>query len=369
MATREVIELEDGSRRYKYKIRRRLPDGRILTRVKQFSTDNAGKRWSRRLEAQIDAGTIVREPENPRQRVGNLIERYRRDGVPSYGPKEQKRRRTRLSWWEKHLKTVRLAALRRSHLLELIPLLERAEGTPSGRPLTAATRRRYIAAIQHVLSVAIHWAWLETSPATRLARLGKDQEPPGRVRFLSDTERDHLLEICAQQPECRLAPLVKLAILTGCRQGEWMGLRWGDIEGQRRQLALVGDDGTRRTKNREGRSIALTQSAVAVLKQLHRDRNPDSNLVFANRHGKATFPRDAFDKAVREAEIENFRFHDLRHTFARYLLMSGASLAELAEALGHKTLSMVKRYAHLSRSHAASVVDRMEARLEGGGFG
>jgi site-specific recombinase XerD len=67
--------------------------------------------------------------------------------------------------------------------------------------------------------------------------------------------------------------------------------------------------------------------------------------------------------------VENFRFHDLRHTFASYLLMSGASLAELAEALGHRTLAMVKRYAHLSRAHAATVVERMDTRLQEGGFG
>jgi integrase len=91
--------------------------------------------------------------------------------------------------------------------------------------------------------------------------------------------------------------------------------------------------------------------------------------VFVSRNGCATVPRAAFDHALKAAEIEDFRFHDLRQTFASYLLMSGASLAELAETLGHRILAMVKRYARPSCSHALSVVDRMDARLTDRGFG
>ena len=141
------------------------------------------------------------------------------------------------------------------------------------------------------------------------------------------------------------------------------------MDWQRRQIALPGDDGKQRTKNRQGRSVALTASAVELLRELAKLRRVDTDLVFANKAGKAIFPRRAFNRAIKAAELADFRFHDLRHTFASYLLMSGASLAELAEALGHKTLAMVKRYAHLSRSHAASVVNRMEQRLNDGGFG
>lgn len=75
--------------------------------------------------------------------------------------------------------------------------------------------------------------------------------------------------------------------------------------------------------------------------------------------------RNAFLLALKRAEIEDFRWHDLRHSAASYLAMGGASLAEIAEILGHKTLEMVKRYAHLSPAHTASVVERMNARIFG----
>ena len=70
--------------------------------------------------------------------------------------------------------------------------------------------------------------------------------------------------------------------------------------------------------------------------------------------------------AGRSAAIENFRFHDLRHSAASYLAMGGASLAEIAEILGHKTLQMVKRYSHLSNAHVSSVVSKMNEQIFGG---
>ena len=88
--------------------------------------------------------------------------------------------------------------------------------------------------------------------------------------------------------------------------------------------------------------------------------------VFPNAQRKRFFRfREAFDNAVRRASITDFRFHDLRHTAASYLAMSGASLAEIAEVLGHKTLAMVKRYAHLSEAHTRGVVERMNRAVFG----
>jgi site-specific recombinase XerD len=95
-------------------------------------------------------------------------------------------------------------------------------------------------------------------------------------------------------------------------------------------------------------------------------RRIDTQLVFPDRTGtKPLSIREAWKHAVQHAEISDFRFHDLRHSAASYLVMSGASLAEIAEILGHKTLSMVKRYAHLSEAHTARVVARMNAAIFG----
>ena len=93
---------------------------------------------------------------------------------------------------------------------------------------------------------------------------------------------------------------------------------------------------------------------------------PDTGLVFPCRHGRTPVCiRKPWERALTEAGIEDFRFHDLRHSSASYLAMSGATLADIAAVLGHKTLAMVKRYAHLSDEHVGRVVARMNESIFG----
>jgi site-specific recombinase XerD len=95
---------------------------------------------------------------------------------------------------------------------------------------------------------------------------------------------------------------------------------------------------------------------------------PNTKLVFPNTTGtKPLGIRNAWLNAVQRAGLVDCRFHDLRHSAASYLAMNGASLAEIAEVLGHKSLSMVKRYAHLSEAHTAGVVARMNSAIFGNG--
>ena len=134
-----------------------------------------------------------------------------------------------------------------------------------------------------------------------------------------------------------------------------MHLRWRDIDLDR-GLAILHD-----TKNGERRSLPLEGEALRLLQDRSVGRDPDEP-AFGGRRGAVTFPKTRWDEAVTKAGIENFRFHDLRHTAASYLAMSGATLAEIAEILGHKTLAMVKRYAHLSDRHTSRVVARMNEK-------
>ena len=116
----------------------------------------------------------------------------------------------------------------------------------------------------------------------------------------------------------------------------------------------------RKTKNQHSRTIPLSEAAVIRLRNLSKVRRIDSEFVFPSLDG--TRPKNiraGWDKAVKAAAIKDFRFHDLRHTAASYLAMSGASPSELAAILGHRTLLMVSRYAHVAEQHTAGVVNRM----------
>jgi integrase len=139
-----------------------------------------------------------------------------------------------------------------------------------------------------------------------------------------------------------------------------LSLRWPDVDLKRGTLTF------HQTKNGERRAVPLTGQALALMGQHAKVRRLDTMLVFPNATGKRPVGiREAFEGAVERAGIVDFRFHDLRHTFASYLAMNGASLLEIAEVLGHKTLAMVKRYAHLCEAHTRGVVERMNRAVFG----
>ena len=200
-------------------------------------------------------------------------------------------------------------------------------------------------------------------------RLGAGQPLPqgplshgraGRVRVLSEAERLRLLVACQTSRTPASYPLVLLALTTAARKNELRWLRWRDVHLERGTLTCV------RTKNGDTRTVPVVGVALQVLRQWHVreripecDREPDA-LVFPRPDSKGPVCLlCAWPAAVRRAGITDFHFHDLRHCAASYLAMSGASIVELAEILGHKQLNMVKRYTHLSPHHTAQVLTRM----------
>ena len=215
-----------------------------------------------------------------------------------------------------------------------------------------------MAALSHAFTIAIReWGWLEESP---MRKVSKPQEPRGRVRFLSDDERERLLAACRTSYNPYLYIAVVLSLSTGARKMEILGLCWRDVDFQRQTITL------HHTKNGERRVLPLKGHALELTQQYFNERNMGSDFVFPSRNGKNPFDlRRAWTSALKESNIPNFRWHDLRHTAASYFAMNGATLAEIAEILGHKTLAMVKRYAHLSEAHTAGVVEKMNEQIFG----
>ena len=199
-------------------------------------------------------------------------------------------------------------------------------------------------------------AGLDDSPMRKVTKL---KEPRGSVRFLSDEERQRLLAACQVSKNTSLYTIVVLALATGGRQQELLTLCWPDVDLKRGAVTF------HHTKNGERRALPLTGHALALMRQHAQVRHLDTALVFPSTSTKRRRIRDAWEYAIERANIADFRFHDLRHTFASYLAMNGASLLEIAEALGHKSLAMVKRYAHLTEAHTRGVVERMNRAVFG----
>jgi integrase len=240
---------------------------------------------------------------------------------------------------------------------------------------SGATINRYLATLSHMLNIAKkEWRLIDRNPVSDIS---KKKESRGRTRFLSEAERDKLLEACAKSDWPLLHPLVMLAITSGARRGELINLKWDDIDLRVRETTVDARTGEklpglgrailRDTKNGESRSLPLVGKALEVLRELKLKGSAKSEYVFPNPSGHPG-PFENFDhrwdEALTAAGIEGFRFHDLRHTCASYLAANGASLLEIADVLGHKTLAMVRRYSHLTQSHKVSVIERM-AKAQG----
>ncbi len=339
-----------------WRVRVRVANARVQTASFRRKTD--ATKWAGKVENALRDGQHLPDRQERQRTLAVAIARYREVILPQYSAVERKKRDAKLGWWERQLGSRNLRELSTGDISLALERLaagglsaERAGRTGGSFRLPGpATQRDYLGTIRHVLSVAREWEWVADNPT---ARVRKPREPRGRLRFLSAEERDRLLAACRASDNPLLYPWVALALGTGAREGELLNLRWADIDlGRGRAIA-------QETKNDDRRALVLTGQALEVLRDLSRVRRIDTDLVFAGRAGTALFPRKAWNRALREAELADFRFHDLRHTFASYLAMSGATLAELAEALGHKTLAMVKRYAHLSEQHTSGVVERM----------
>ncbi len=270
-----------------------------------------------------------------------------------------------LSWWKSELGAYRLFDITPSLIVKHRNNLV---GTKNkyGREIGATTANRYTQALGHVFTVAMNeWEWVNINP---IRKISKYKESRGRVRFLSDEERGALLSACAESDNPHLYLVVVIALSTGARKMEILGLQWKDVDFERQLIVL------NETKNDERRVLPLQGFAYKLMTAQKEKAKADCPYVFPSKKVTKDIKSDKFlyqpidirtawENVLIKADIKDFRFHDLRHSAASYLAMNGASLAEIAEVLGHKTLQMVKRYAHLSEAHTSSIVAKMNDQI------
>lgn len=211
-----------------------------------------------------------------------------------------------------------------------------------------ATVNRALEIVRRILYLARdEWLWLVSVPKVRML-----PEPRRRIRFLRREEADRLLEALPGH----LHPVVQFALATGCRKSEILQLEWRRVDFPRRVAWL--DPGT--TKNGEGRGIPLNRDAVLALRA---QQGKHARWCFTWQGARLGSIGKAWTRALARAGIEEFRFHDLRHTWASWHVMHGTSLPELMELGGWKSYEMVLRYAHLAPEHLSTAAARIEREL------
>ena len=217
-----------------------------------------------------------------------------------------------------------------------------------------ATLNRYRGLLGSIFSMAVRWRLMGSNPV----RLVKPvRETNQRDRFLIPGEVAALLRECPPW----LRPIVQTAVNTGMRREEILSLTWDRVNTQHRTIHLT------KTKNGHARVVPVNEELWKVLSSL--PRHLHSPYVFAKKDGARYHPdglKKAFSGALKRAGIEDFRFHDLRHCAASILVMAGVDLFTVSQLLGHRTLAMTKRYAHLAPSHLSDAAQALGRALREG---
>ena len=363
MASIEKRTSEGGSLSYRVKIRMkgRPPESATFDRL----TD--AREWSKKIEADMKANRHF--GASKRHTVAELLDRYEACELPSL--KSAATVKARLAWWRDLHGVALLSDLTPDVIARARDTLKATPKQRGGGIRSAADVNRTLAALSSACAYAVkELGWLERNP---MERVTKGAESKGRVRFLSDAELPRFLQACRESSNASLYLAVVLALTTGGRQAEIMGLRWPQIDLTRR-TAMLGE-----TKNGDARALPLSGEAISLLQERAKVRSLTDDRLFPPKLGsKSLFMdlRSPFATALESASlghyegeekkrhfIPDFHWHDLRHTCASYLAMAGTSPLEIAKVLGHRTMAMVARYSHLSPGRVVELGDMLAERM------
>lgn len=350
-----VVKEKDG--RIRVRIRRKVR-GVVIDKSARFERMTDARKWDQQIEAEIAAGKFFKTVEAEQHTLNDVINRYKQH-LGLENPRRLKTATHLLDWWGAKLGHHLLADLTQAAIAKAMDDL-RMEIVPNrkkGLKYTNATVNRYKSALQSALNMAVSpWCWLEDNPAKKMKNL---KEPPGRDRFLNKEEMTALLDQCRISENPYLYSIVIVALSSGARREEIRAIKWTDVLLDEGKVVL------RKTKNKKNRTIHLAHHALAEIRKRHSVKGKHDVYVFPsdNDVSKPIDFRRAWRTALKRSKLTDFRFHDLRHTAASYLAMNGATPSEIAEVLGHQSLAMVKRYAHLCDTHTAKVVKRMNESM------
>ena len=339
-----TIRKRDGKKGVGYQVQVRIKGGDVETA--SFKSLTKARLWAQSIEASIREGRHFTGSESKKFTLSDLIDRFLMH--PSLKAKTKIQYTPQLLWWSKQLGPLKLSDISPDKIAS-----QRDKLLKSGNK--TSTANRYLAALSSAFSMAVReFGWIETNPCTKIRKL---TEPRGRTRYLTENECSRLLDECEKSGVRELLIIVILALNTGARKNELRWLRWADVDLNKVTLLF------RDTKNEMFRSVPMVGRGLKFMREWGKVRLLDTDLVFPGKNPKnPVLFEKSWRTALKSAGIEDFRFHDLRHSSASYLAMNNVSVRTIAEILGHKTLSMVQRYSHLSSEHLRSEIARtMEA--------
>ncbi|MEJ1471784.1 MAG: tyrosine-type recombinase/integrase [Candidatus Sedimenticola sp. (ex Thyasira tokunagai)] len=312
------------------------PNGARIRRSAGTTEKQKAQEYHDRLKAEL--WRVHKLGENPKRTWQEAVVRWLQE---TDHKADHKHDIAKLRWLDQFLGNSYLHEVDRE-LIDQIAQTKKQQATPS-------TANRYLALIRAILRMARdEWEWIDKIPRVRLFK-----EPKKRVRWITQQEAARLLE----ELPSHLADMAAFALATGLRQSNVSYLRWDQVDMERGMAWIHADQ----SKSKKAIAVPLNQSALTVLR---RRKSIDTDYVFTYK-GKpvARTTTKAWQKALKRAEITDFRWHDLRHTWASWHVQRGTSMQELMELGGWSSMEMVLRYAHLAGEHLKEAANRIDGTI------
>jgi integrase len=255
--------------------------------------------------------------------------------------------------WAERVKTwildaVLLPVFGSTKLIALKPDAVQAWASDRIATVSASSFNKELWTLKNLTKSAVGWGYIKIDPAAGLTRM---TESGGRVRYLTDDEREAILT----EANDVLKLYITVALHTGARRADLLRLTWQDLDFEIGLICFVD------TKNHDSRSVPMTATLRTMLEALDRPDDPTAPVLPPREPLVIT---RAFSRLVQRLEIKNLTFHDLRHDVASRLAMDGVPLRTIAEILGHRDIRMTSRYAHLSPAHLRDAMHALDARRE-----
>lgn len=323
-----------------------------------FPTRKDAAEWARRIEGDIAHGRS-HGPAHA-HRLNELITEY--TAGPLQRQRAKKDRARLIGVWRDALGDCLLAEITPDRIAAVLrayaerPIEQRIRR--AGK-VTTERRKRSSQSVRHLhttLSALLEFGrldlhWLADNPARSTRRAAA---APARIRWLTDEQRAALLQACRESQNPDLYLVVLLALTSGARQAEILNLRWSQIDWAQRCAWLDAEA----TKTAEPRAMPLTAAVIEELRKRPRPLRIDHVFASPTKRGQPRNCRQAWAVARKRAGLADFRFHDLRHSAATELLRAGVDSRVVAAVLGHKTMAMMKRYAHVTPALVVDAADR-----------
>lgn len=328
---------------------------------KTFEKKTEAKNWATEVELQMRKGVWNKanyeKNVSPIVTVLDLIDDFEKNVAPKRYSKSYQYK-VMYDWWRNKIGHLNLCDLNPNILTQCKNILSGEAPNKNYKDhetKSNSTVRKYMFALSAILRYGMRELQIiDTNP---MSCVDKPRKNKGVVRFLSNDERKCLLAACKENSDV-LHLFVILAAFSGGRYSELLHLTVENIDFVNEMVYYVA------TKNGESRGVPIYHKLADMLREYLDKNNITSGYVFINKKtGKLYFLKGYFEKVIKSTGINDFRFHDLRHTYASYLAQNGAELLEIAQLMGHKNLQQVQIYAHLTQKHTAKVVRKMSANM------